>query len=125
MIDRVSLIAQLANLKETYAPTGETIATLVSHFQASLDNKELTYLEEDGWVVAFCDWSWICKREDIERVNRGEYTTGNILHIINLVCTRPGLLRKLKGMLPYHSWISGERNDVFHAPKGLPQLVEA
>ena len=125
MIDRVSLIAQLANLKETYAPTGETIATLVAHFQASLDNKELTYLEEDGQVVAFCDWSWIGKPGDIEQVNRGEYTTGNILHIINLVCTRPGLLRKLKGMLPYHSLISGERNGAFHTPKGLPQLVEA
>lgn len=124
-MNRVDLIAQLAVLKKGYANTGESVSTLVAHFQTSLDNKELAYIEENGQVIAFCDWSWISKPEDVQAVNKGEYTTGNILHIINLVCTRPGLLRKLKGMLPYHSWISGERNGIFHAPKGLPQLVEA
>lgn len=122
---RSDLIAQLALLKQDYADTGESIPELVEHFQSAMDNKEIGILLEEDRVVAFCDWSWIDKLEDVEKVNRGEYTTGRILHIINLVCTRPGLIWKIREALPQHKWISGERNGVFHAPKGLPtNLVE-
>lgn len=124
-MNRVELIAQLAVLKKTYADTGETMKTLVAHFQAALDNRELAHVEEDGQVVAFCDWSWIESQEDVHLVNNGEHTYGPILHIINLVSSSPKYLWRLRGMLPKHQWISGERNGVFHAPKGLPQQVEA
>ena len=124
-MSRENLIAQLINLKKKYAPTGESDLVLAAHFQASIDNREIVMIQKEGQVVAFCDWSWIDKPEDVQLVNRGEYTTGRILHIINLVCTRPGLIWMIKEALPDHLWISGERNHVFHAPKGLPQLVEA
>lgn len=124
-MSRENLIAQLIVLKQKHAPTGESDLELAAHFQASLDNREIVMIQENGQVVAFCDWSWIDKPEDVEKVSRGEYTTGRILHIINLVCTRPGLIWRIKQALPEHLWISGERNGVFHAPKGLPQLVEA
>lgn len=124
-MSRENLIAQLIVLKNRHAPTGESFDKLAAHFQASIDNREIVMIQEDGQVVAFCDWSWIDKPEDVQLVNKGEYTTGRILHIINLVCTRPGLIWKIKQALPEHLWISGERNGIFHAPKGLPQLVEA
>jgi hypothetical protein len=124
-MSRTSLIAQLIVLKQRYAPTGESNERLAAHFQTSMDNREIVMIQEKDQVVAFADWSWIDNPEDVQLVNKGEYTTGRILHLINLVCTRPGLILKIKQALPKHEWISGERNGVFHAPKGLPQLVEA
>lgn len=124
-MNRVDLLAQLIHLKQRYAPTGESNEQLAAHFQDELDNREIIMIQENEQVVAFCDWAWINGQEDVQRLNRGEWTTGRILHIINLVCTRPGLIWRIKEALPQHEWISGERHGVFHAPKGLPQLVEA
>ena len=126
MTDRANLIAQLVIMKQNHANTGETDDQLVSYFQSQLDDRQIICIQEGGYLSAFCDWAWISKREDVQKVNKGEHTTGHILHIINLVCTRPGLIWKIKQALPQHLWISGERDGVFHAPKGLPQqLVEA
>lgn len=126
MIDRANLIAQLAVLKKTYADTGETLEELVAHFQVALDNREVVYTKKSGKVTAFCDFSWINSVDDIEKVGRGENTSGHILHIINLVCLEPMLLWKLRSKLPYHLWITGMRDGKLHAPKGLPnnELVE-
>lgn len=123
-MDRATLIAQLAVLKSTYANTGESIDKLISHFQAALDNREVVYIEEEGEVVAFCDFSWIHSPEDIEKVSRGERTEGTILHVINLVCRKPGLIWKIRKMLPFHVHISGERRGKLHTPKGIPDLAE-
>lgn len=119
-MDRANLIAQLVVLKETHANTGESEEELIKHFQDSMNNREIVMIQEGDNVIAFCDWSWIDSESDVQKVNKGEYTTGRILHIINLVCTRPGLIHRIKRALPQHEWISGERNGVFHAPKGLP-----
>ena len=119
-MNRVNLIAQLIVLKQKHCPTGESNKKLSVHFQAAMDNREIVMIQENDQIVAFADWSWIDKPEDVQLVNRGKHTTGRILHLINLVCTRPGLILKIKKALPDHLWISGERNGVFHAPKGIP-----
>ena len=120
MTDRSNLIAQLAVLKQKYADTGETVDQLVAHFQSAMDNREIVMIQEKGQVVAFCDWSWIDSVEDIQKVDQGEPTNGHILHVINLVCVKPGLIWKLKALLPFYLHITGQRNGKLHAPKGLP-----
>lgn len=113
-MDRSNLIAQLVVLKMSHVPTGETIGQLCKHFQAELDHGEIVYMEEDGKITAFCDFDWT------------EMEGGPLLHVINLVCTQPGQIWKIRQLLPKSRWITGEHEGKLHAPKGLPSshLVE-
>lgn len=113
MIDRSDLIAQLIVLNMTHIHRGETAEKLASHFQHELDHGEVVYVQEEGQVVAFCDFDWVL-------------VDGKpLLHVINLVCTKPGLIWKIKTLLPKARWITGMRGTQFHAPKGIPKEVAA
>lgn len=112
-MSRVDLIAQLIVLNMAHINRGESYEELASHFQAELDRGEIVWVEEDGKVVAYCDFDWV--------LIEGE----PLLHVINLVCTRPGLIWKIRSLLPKSKWITGMRGTEFHAPKGIPKEVAA
>ena len=112
-MDRADLIAQLVVLKMALCPMGETREELCEHFQAELDNGEIVYLMDGDKVIAFCDFSWV------------QFKDGPLLHVINLVCTRPGLIWKIRGMLPRAKWVTGMRGEQFKAPRGWPNVEKA
>ena len=122
-MNRVELIAQLAVLKSTYADTGEDMDTLCGHFQYELDHDEVVWIEKDGQVVAFADFSWIKDPEDVNRPSK-ERHSGPVLLVINLVVTKPSLIWEIKRLLPKHKWIAGNHDGKIHAPKGWPAHEE-
>ena len=119
-MNRVDLLAQLIHLKQRYAPTGESNEQLAAHFQDELDNREIIMIQEEGQVVAFCDWSWVSSLEDMEKARKGIPTTGEALFLLNVVCTRPGIIWRLKEALPAARWVIGGHRDKIRAPHGLP-----
>lgn len=123
-MDRSSLIAQLAFLKQELASNGESIEKLVAHFQAELDRDEVAYITENDRVVAFCDWSWIVEMSELPMVYEGKQTSGDILVVINIVSLRSGLVMELRHKLPPHRWIIGMHDGKLHAPKGVPHAQE-
>ena len=120
MIDPEDVLNQLVELKLKYAPTGEDAETIRDHFEYELNHREIAILIQEGRILAFCDWSWVSCPEDMKRADRGERTQGDILYIIHLISTEPGLIWELRSMLPIHRWIIGEREGKLCAPKGLP-----
>lgn len=100
---REQLVGQLIDLKQTFAPTGDSDDELERHFNAELNRNEIVWFEQDGKVIAFADFSMIASEADVEKAERGERTEGDILFILNAVCLEPGLLWELKRHAPPHS----------------------
>jgi hypothetical protein len=114
-VKREELIEQLIALKKEFQDTGEPPSVLWGHFAYEVDHKEVVWVEESSRMVAFADFSWVSDENDIERAYRGEKTKGEILNIITVVCTRPGLIWELKKRLPKHKYLTGMRGGDFHA----------
>jgi len=112
---REEVIEQLIALKKGHQDSGEAPSTLWGHFAYEYDHQEVVWVEEDGKLVAFLDFSWVSDENDVERVYKGEKTDGEILNVITVVCTRPGLVWELKKLLPPHKYLTGMRGGDFHA----------
>lgn len=122
-MSRDEVIEQLIALKKEYQDTGEMPSKLWGHFAYEFDHGEVVWVEEDGKVVAFCDFSWIDGLHSLEHALIGNKTLGgDILCILTIVTTGKGQLKKLKKLLPKHRYIVGLHEDTIHAPKGLPEL---
>lgn len=124
-LTREEVIGELIRLKRQYADTGEDEATLWGHFGYEYDHGEVVWIEDGGKVVAFADFSWVNSPEDVEACYQGIPTKGSILNVINVVCERPGLVWRLRKMLPQARWVTGMRGDRFYVPKGWPLDAQA
>ena len=123
---REEVIGELIRLKKEYCDTGEPESTLWGHFGYEVDNGEVAWIEEDDHVVAFVDFSWISGMKDLKNALLGNKTGGgNILCILTLVCTKPGLMWKLRSKLPKHKRIIGFHDNNIHYPRGLPEHEES
>ena len=123
MMTREEVIGELIRLKKEYADTGELESTLWGHFGYEVDHGEAVWVEDGDKIVAFCDWSWVSSPQDVEDSLNGKKTSGDVLLLINVVCTRPNLIWKLRRLLPGHKWIIGvhiSRAGRIRAPKGIP-----
>ena len=124
MIEKSDLIIQLISKKLNYCSSGETVKELWDHFDYEVNHGEVVWIEEADKVIAFCDFSWISTPEDADYLDEGGSTDGPVLFIMNVWCSKLGLLWKLKRMLPPHRWIAWrgrkEEYDKIYAPKGWP-----
>jgi hypothetical protein len=119
-MNKDELILQLIYLKKSYADCGETEEELFKHFDAELNSGEIVWLEQDGKVTAFADYSMISEESDIERAEAGKRTEGDILFILNCVCLEPGLIWRLKKLSPPHRGMAWrDKNRRIHCPKGF------
>ena len=127
MMERGRLIGQLIFLKSQYDPDPEDVdSKLFNRFDYELTHNEVAWIEMDGRIVAFCDWSWISSLGDTAKVRKGEPTSGDILFVISLVVTERNLLWPAKQLLPKHRWIAWKGKDGrIHTPKGIPHAEEA
>lgn len=128
MMTREEVIGELIRLKKEYCDTGEPESTLWGHFGYEIDNGEVVWVEQDGEVVAFADFSWISslKTEELRNALLGNKTEGGyILCVLTVVCTKPGLLWKLRSKLPKHRRIIGFHDDNIHYPRGIPEHEES
>ena len=118
-----SIVDQLVVIAKREVWCGETDEELKSHFQAELERDELAWIESEGEVIAFCDWSWIDRPEDVWLVEAGRQTEGRVLFLMNVWCKEKGILFKLKSLLPPYTWmVYRDRLDYnkIVAPRGWP-----
>lgn len=112
---REETIEGLIALKLERMDMDEPASQLWGHFAYEYDHDEIRWLEEDGKIVAYLDFSWVSNEEDVQACYDGKPTQGEVLNIINVVCTKSDHIWKLKKLLPAHKYISGMRGGDFHA----------
>ena len=119
-----NVVPQLIKLSKKYVDTGESEEQLREHFMTEFKNGEIRYAMRGDRVTAFVDWAWISCREDIEKADAGDPTSGEILFVMNYVIDDKELTTwKLRHLLPPHHWIVWKENGEIHAPKGWPDAI--